>query len=368
VAADGKGELRTGLYGDIGAAKDDGSQAWKVYCLDKKTGRVRWEKTAHEGSPKVHRHTKATHANSTVAMDAERVVAILGSEGLFAFDHAGRLLWSKDLGVLDAGFFRVPEAQWGYAASPVLHEGRVIVQADLQKGSFLAAFDAATGRELWRTPRTDAPTWSTPTVHTLAGPPQIVVNGWRHAGGYDFATGAEIWKLHGRGDIPVPTPVIGDGLVYLTSAHGAASTFAVRPTAKGDVTPADGASSNEHVAWSSTKDSAYMQTPLLYGGHLYVCRDNGVLTVFDATTGAVAYQQRLGEGKTGFTASPVASGGRLFFTSEDGDVYVLKAGPAYELVATNALGEPSLATPAVSEGRIYFRTRDHLVAVGEAKK
>jgi outer membrane protein assembly factor BamB len=364
VAAAGRGDLRGGLYGDIGSAADDGAHAWKVVCLDKRTGALRWEKAAREGPPRVRRHTKSTHANSTVAMDGGHVVALFGSEGLYAFDHSGRLLWSKDLGVLDSGFFRVPEAQWAFGSSPVIHGQKLLIQADVQKGSFLAAFDVATGRELWRTPRTDVPTWSTPTVHALAGPPQVVVNGWRNMGGYDLETGREVWRLHGRGDIPVPTPVAGHGLVFLTSAHGGAGTFAVKAEVRGDASLAEGATTNQGVAWSSPRDAAYMQTPIVYGDHLYVCRDNGVLTVFDARTGQTAYQQRLGDGSTGFTASPVASGGRVYFTSEDGDVFVLKAGPVYELLSRSSLGETSLATPALSEGRIFFRTRDHVMAMG----
>ena len=364
VSATGKGELKVGLYGDIAPAQDDGAHQWKVFCLDKQSGAVRWERTAREGPPRVKRHTKSTHANSTVALDAKHVVAMFGSEGLYAYDHAGQLLWSKDLGVLDSGFFRAPEAQWGFGSSPVIHEGRLVIQADVQKGGFLAAFDVATGKELWRTPREDVPTWSTPTVHTAAGAPQVVVNGWRQMAAYDLATGRQVWRLEGRGDIPVPTPVVGGGLAFLTSAHGGAATFAVRTDAEGDVSLPPGAASSDRVAWSVEKDAAYMQTPLLYGDHLYVCRDNGVLTVFEARTGRRVYQQRLGDGSTGFTASPVASAGRVYFTSEDGDVFVLRAGPEFELLARSSLGETSLASPALSEGRLFLRARNHVVAVG----
>ncbi len=366
VSATGKGDLKVGLYGDIAPAEDDGSHQWKVYCLDKKTGAVRWERTARQGPPRVKRHTKSTHANSTVALDAKHVVALFGSEGLYAFDHSGTLLWSKDLGVLDSGFFRAPEAQWGFGSSPVIHEGRLVIQADVQKDGFLAAFDVATGKELWRTARQDVPTWSTPTIHTAAGAAQVVANGWRQMAAYDLATGRQVWRLEGRGDIPVPTPVIGKGLAFLTSAHGGSATFAVRTDAQGEISLPAGATSSDRVAWSAEKDAAYMQTPLLYGEHLYVCRDNGVLTVFDAATGRRAYQQRLGDGSTGFTASPVANGGRVYFTSEDGDVFVLRAGPDFEILARSSLAETSLSTPALSEGWLFFRAREHVVAVGTA--
>jgi outer membrane protein assembly factor BamB len=357
--------LKVGLYGDIAPVEDATVHSWKVQCLDKRTGALRWERAVHQGVPRIKRHPKATHANSSLATDGRTLVALFGSEGLHAFDLSGRPLWKKDLGVLDSGFFRVPEAQWAFGSSPVVHDGRVIVQADVQKDSFLAAFDAATGRELWRTPRADVPTWSTPTVIPGGGRAQVVVNGWKHVGGYDLQTGKEVWRMTGGGDIPVPTPVFGHGLLFVTNAHGGASpVFAVRPTATGDVSLKAGEMSNAHVAWSVPRDGAYMQTPLVYGDHLYVCKDNGVLSVFEAMTGRRVYQERLGEGSTGFTASAVAADGKVYYTSEEGEVFVLKAGPAFEVLARNPLGEVTLATPAISEGVLFFRTRGHVMAIG----
>jgi outer membrane protein assembly factor BamB len=194
-----------------------------------------------------------------------------------------------------------------------------------------------------------------------------VVNGWKHIGGYYAKTGKEIWKLRGGGDIPVPAPVVAHGLAFITHAHGPGSPiYAVRlATAKGDVTPAEGQASSEHVAWSVPRGGAYMQTPLVYGDNLYTCRDNGVLTCYRARTGERLWQERLGSGSTGFTSSPVAADGKLYFTSEEGDVYVLRAGDRFEQLAKNALGEVTMATPAISDGRIFFRTRSHLVAVGQ---
>ena len=357
-------DLKVGLYGNIDPADDQAPHRWMVMCYDKQTGTLLWERTAHTGVPKVKRHTKATHASSTLATDGRYFVAFFGSEGLHAYDMAGEPVWSKDLGVLDSGFFMVPEAQWGFASSPVIHGERVIVQADVQKGSFLAAFDLATGREIWRTPRADVPTWSTPAVYVDDRVAQVVVNGWKHIGGYDLATGREIWRMSGGGDIPVPTPFAAHGLIFITNAHGGQSPiYAVRPTARGDITLKEGEQANEHIAWSAPRDGAYMQTPLVYGDLLYVCKDNGVLGVFDAKTGRRQYQARLADGKTGFSASPVASNGRIYFTSEEGDVYVVGAGGTFEQLAVNPLGEVAMATPAISEGVLFFRTRGHLVAV-----
>ena len=166
VAQSKEEALKVGLYGDITPVDDATPLSWEVHCFDKKNGARRWSAVAHKGIPKIKRHPKGTHANSTLATDGRRLVAMFGSEGLFAYDIKGKLLWRKDLGLLESGFFQVPEAQWGFASSPVIHGDRVIVQADVLKGSFLAAFDVATGRELWRTARNDYPTWSTPTVHS----------------------------------------------------------------------------------------------------------------------------------------------------------------------------------------------------------
>ena len=361
----GNASMRLGLYGDIASVTDNTEHTWRLVCVDKRDGTPMFDTVIHRGVPIIKRHTKATHANSTLATDGTHIVAMLGSEGLFAFDMKGALKWKKDFGVLDSGFFMAPTAQWGFASSPVIHEGRVIIQADVQKNSFVGAFDLATGKELWRTARQDVPTWSTPAIHQVAGKTQVIVNGWRHMGAYDFETGAEIWKLKSAGgDIPVPVLVVGNGLVYLTSAHGpGAPVFAIKDTASGDITLPATDTTSAHIAWSHPRDGAYMMSPVLYQGLLYVSKNNGVFNVFDATTGERIYQQRLGDGTTGFTASLVAADGKIYFSSEDGDVYVVKAGRTFELLSKNPLGDYAMATPAISEGRLYFRTGKSIVAI-----
>lgn len=357
--------LRTGLYGDIASVPEDAELKWDLLALDKATGKVVWQKTLHQGKPAVKRHTKATHANSTAATDGERIAVFLGSEGLHVLDMEGKLLWKKDYGKLESSYFAAPEAQWGFASSPIFHGNKLIAGADVLKGSFIAAYDAKTGAELWKTDRDDVPTWSTPTVVTEGGAPQVVVNGFKKAAGYDLETGKLRWTLSGGGDIPVPTPIAGHGLIYLASAHGPASPiFAIKAGASGDISLPDGVSQSEHVAWSYNRGGSYMQTPLLYGDLLYVCRDAGVLTVYKAASGEQVYQQRLAGGQTGFTASGVAADGKIYYTAETGDVFVVKAGPVFELLGKGELGEQALATPAVSEGRLYFRTPGSVIAVG----
>ncbi len=366
VSSKGRDDLVVGLYGNIQPVQDDSVHTWHVYCLDRNNGKILWDKVAHEGVPAIKRHTKATHANSTAATDGKHVVAFFGSEGLHCFDMNGKLLWKKDLGRLDAGFYMVPAAQWEFGSSPIIHGDKVIVQCDVQKNSFLAAFDVKTGKEIWRTKRTDVPTWSTPTVHLSDGRKQVIVNGFRHAGGYDLETGAELWKLSRGGDIPVPTPIVGHDLIYITNAHGMlAPLYAIRTSAVGDVSLAPDQSTNDHIAWSYWRRGIYMQTPLLLGDYLYCCRDNGVLSCYNAKTGEAQYKKRLGSGSTGFTASPVAAGDHVYFTSEQGDVYILKAGSEFKLVGTQSVGEVCMATPAVVDGTLFFRTQKHVIAIGE---
>jgi len=365
VSGTDRPELKVGLYGDIGSVNDPSVHRWLIYALDTGSGKVLWEKTVHAGVPKVKRHPKATHANSTLATDGKHLVALFGSEGLYCFDLNGKLLWQKDLGVLESSYYVVPDAQWEFGSSPVIFRDKVLVQIDVLKGSYLAALNLADGRELWRTAREDVPTWGSPTVYADGTHAQVIVNGYKHAGGYDLATGAEIWRLKGGGDIPVPTPVMAHGLVFLTSAHGpAAPIYAVRLSAAGDVSLKPGETSNAHVAWSYPRDGAYMVTPVVYGDYLYSAKNNGALSCYNARTGDRLYQARLGSGTSGFTASPVAGDGKLFFASEDGDVYVVKAGPAFELLATNPMGDVCMASPALAGGVLYIRTKGQVVAIG----
>ena len=368
--------LKVGLYGEPQSAEDNEVQQWKIFCLNKKTGEILWQTTAHESAPRVPRHPKATHANCTVATDGTHLVAFFGSEGLYCYDLDGHLRWQKDLGTLkvcpmvyeDKFDTNGATLDWGFANSPVIHGGRVFIQCDAVNNGFVEALNLADGSEAWRTKRDDSGTWSTPTVCVGGARPQLIVNGWKHMGGYDLQTGAEIWRMSGGGDCPVPTPLVWHGLIFLMSAHGPRSPiYAVRTDAVGDVSLRGGASTNAHVAWSVLKGGAYMQTPLVYGDYLYTCKNDGILYCFEASTGKQMYKERLGSGGDGFTASPVASEGKLYFTSEQGAVYVVKPGASFNVIATNQMGEVCMATPAISDGTLFFRTQGHLVAVGGRK-
>jgi outer membrane protein assembly factor BamB len=364
----GKAELKVGLYGDIKSAADTDSHQWRLLAFDKATGKPVWDKLGYEGSPRTKRHPKSSHCSSTPATDGKRIVAIFGSEGLFCFDMNGNVVWKKDLGPMDSAFFAVPSAQWGFASSPVIYEDKVVVLCDVLTNSFLAVYSLSDGKELWKTPRNDVPTWGTPTITRVGDQTQILVNGWHHIGAYDFANGKEVWKLDGGGDIPVPTPIVGDGLAYFTSGHGKYRPIrGIRLDSKGEITPENVLKPNSSIAWVESHGN-YMQTPILIGGQVFACFDTGVLTCLDAKDGRSAFSERIGSGSEGFTASPVSDGRHLYVTSEQGNVYVADVSTVstnLSIIATNALGETCMASPAICDGTLFFRAREHLIAVGK---
>ena len=372
LRVEGEAELSS-LYGSQGYGrgdplKDEGVHAFLVYCLDKRTGEVLWERVAHEGVPRVKRHPKSTHANPTPACDAGHVVAFFASEGLYCYDHSGKLLWKRDLGVLDAGAPRMRTYQWGFASSPVIEGDKVLVQCDVQDQSFIAALDLESGKDVWRTDRDEDPTWCTPTVCDTGaeGRPQVIANGYKHIAGYDLETGEEIWSTSGGGDVPIPTPVVAGDLLYLTSAHGMLAPIrAIRTDARG--TFGSDPQDTPQLAWIHPRKGIYNQTPIAYEGLFYACSDGGALRCLDALSGEELYRERLGGGLTGFSGSAVVAGGKLYFSGEGGTVFVVRPGREFELLAENDLGETCLATPAVSAGVLYFRTRDHVLAVGASE-
>ncbi len=358
--------FRAGLSGDINEAEITGEYAWRIYALSKADGKILWQHEMTQGLPRAVHHFKATQANATPVTDGKVVVAMMGSEGLFCYDLAGKLLWQKDLGVIDVGWFYNPAYGWGHSSSPIIYRDRVIVQIDRYEDPFIAAYALADGRELWRTARENIPSWGTPTVFETNGHTEIVTNGSRYIRGYDADSGRELWHLAPISEITVGTPVVGHGLVFVTGGYAPVRPiYAIRPGGKGDISLAEGAESNEHIAWMSDRDGTYIPTPLLYGDHLYMTANNGALAIFEATTGERLHRARVtGRGGSAFSASPVAGAGRLYFASEDGNVYVGTAGPEYELLATNAMGEVMMATPAISGNHLFIRTLENLYAIG----
>lgn len=354
--------------GAAAASKDNVQHSWRVYALDKRTGKILWERVATEGIPRTGRHVKASQANATPVTDGRHLIVSFGSEGVYCYDLDGRLLWKKDFGPLRSGFYWDPTYEWNTASSPVIFKNLVFLQIDLVKDSYIAALDVATGKQVWRTERDEIPTWGTPLVYE--GPPrtELITQGRNALRAYDPLTGKEFWRLGGHSDVTIPTPLTWNGLIFATSGQGPIfPIYAIRPGANGDITLKDGEDSNEYVVWSKRRGGPYTPTPILYDGILYVCSSNGILAAYRAETGELLYRDRIGGKASSFTASAVAADGRLYYASEDGEVFVLKAGPKYELLATNPMGEVMMATPAISQGMMVIRMQRHVVGVGEAK-
>jgi outer membrane protein assembly factor BamB len=367
ISKSGDKTFRTGLYGDVKPVDDLSEHEWKLYALDKTSGKIVWERTAFSGTPKTRRHTKATQANSTPATDGRRVVAAFGAIGLLvAWDMNGKELWRTDIGILESGWFFDPTVQWGHSSSPIIHDNAVILQADVQKGSYIAAWDLDTGKQVWKTDRADEiPTWGTPAlVAGRSGRSELVTNGTKIRG-YDASSGKLLWTLGPNSEVTVGTPVTGHGLVFVTGGYPPVRPiYAIRPGATGDISLPRGSESSDAIAWSNMTDGTYIPTPLVYGQYLFTMNNNGIVNAYNATTGERAFRGRIGEGGA-FSASPVAADGRLYVASEDGEVYVVTAGPGLAQVAKNDMKEVIMATPAVSDGTIILRTLGHVYGIGE---
>jgi outer membrane protein assembly factor BamB len=360
-----KAGYKPGIYGDVSPVEDSSVHEWKVFCFDKNTGKLLWSKTACTGIPKIKRHPKSTHANTSIALDGEHAVAFFGSEGLYCYDFDGNLLWQKNFGVLKSIWSVMKNAEWEFASSPIIYEGTVIVQCDVLENSFVAAYDVKTGRELWKKDRDEISGWCTPNIYSYNGRTYVVLNGYKHRGAYDFKTGEEIWRMSGGGDIQIPTPIIGENLIYFNSAHGKSfPILAVRKSATGDITLKEGETSNDGVAWSHPRMGSYMHTMLLYRNKLYNVNWNGTINCLDPVSGNVLYNAKIGKSES-FVASPVASDGRIYIVSEEGIVYIIGDGDEFKLIAEIPMNDICMTAPAITEGMIYFRTQNYLYAAGK---
>ncbi len=368
TAISGRGEatFRKGLYGDGNASEDTSAHQWKVLVFDTRSGKLLWERTAYDGAPKEKRHIKSTYASSTPATDGRYVVALFGSQGIYAYDMKGRLKWKLDLGRLNAGAYDVKDYEWGTASSPIIWNELVIVQCDTQGEDFLIALNLKNGETVWKTPRDEYPSWGTPTVYPGKARSEIVTNASNFIRGYDPATGKELWRLGGSSMITAPTPVFwGELIVVASGRRPVAPIFVLRAGASGDITLPEGRTSNSHVAWNRRQRGSYMPTPIIYQGYLYVLGNAGLFDCYELESGKEIYRERIPHQGSGFSASPVAADGKIYLSSEDGDIFVIQAGPKFEVLGKNPMGEPLMATPALAGRTMFVRAEKHLFAVSK---
>lgn len=336
----------------------DRKHIFKVIALDRDTGKLLWEQTAWEGTPYDDRHRKSSYAAATPTTDGKMVYAWFGTEGLYAYDVNGKLAWKFMPGKLGT-------LGMGAATSPVLFENLVIVQADEEEGkdSFIVGLDKKTGKEVWRVPRKIQVSWATPLLINTGKRTELIASGTEAVISYDPATGKELWRSKGLESNAIPSPVAttGHDMVIVSSGYPAKIAYAVKLGASGELKDSD-------IVWKYAKGTAYVPSPILYGDYIYLLTDKGIMTCLDARTGEVKYEGGRPPVPATFTASPVAFDGKILLTSEDGDTFVVKAGPKHEVLRTNSVGEPVYASPAVADGKLFIRGEKHLYAIEQAKK
>ena len=323
--------------------------ALKVLAINAKTGKVDWERTAYEGEMWDDRHRKNTFASSTMAVDGERAYAFFESAGLYVYDLKGTLLWKKTFrdGIIKAGL--------GPGTSPILYKDLVILQCDQEMGdgSFILALNRKTGEQAWRADRTNRRSWATPLIVNTGARDEMIASGAEVVIAYDPATGQQLWKSDGTRSHPIPSPVSTKGMLFLTAGSQAKVVMAMKPGGE--------------VAWRYNKGAAYVPSPIAIGDYLYLMTDGGIMTCLDAVTGAVKYEGGRPPIPGTFFASPVSFDDKILLTSEDGDSFVIKAGPVHEVLATNTVGEAVYASPAIANNSIYIRGERHLFAIGKRR-
>jgi outer membrane protein assembly factor BamB len=330
---------------------------WMIYDFDYRTGKLRWERQVSAVPPALPKHLKNSYASETPVTDGERIYAYFAGVGLFAFDFDGKPVWSIPLAP------NKTRNNWGTGGSPAVYKGRVYLVSDNDAQSFIAAFDAKTGKQMWRVDRQEGTNWSTPYVWENAQRTEIVTTGSDLVRAYDLE-GKQLWQLKGMSSITIPTPFTSHGMLFLSSGYipePLRPTYAIRPGASGDISLAPNETSNAYIAWSSPAIAPYNPSPVVAGDTLYTLLDRGFFTAHDARTGRELYgRQRITAEASGFTSSPWAYNGKVFVLSEDGDTFVIQAGPEFKVVGKNSLGEMTLATPAIARGSLFIRTASKL--------
>jgi len=328
---------------------------FKTLCLDRDTGKILWEKTSYEGTTYDYRHKRGNYAAPTPVTDGKYVWSYFGSEGVYCYDFDGKLFWKKNLG-------NIGTMGMGVGTSPVLYENLLILLCDQEfvpKDSFITALDKKTGKEVWRVPRKIGVSWATPVIVRTPQRAELIVSGNEALISYDPATGKEIWRAAGLRSHAIATPVAGQGMVILSSGFPSKVVTAIKLGGTGDLEGTD------KIAWRYNKGTAYVPSPIFYGDYVYLMNDGGILTCLNAKTGEVVYEGGCVPIATKFYgASPVAFDGKILLTSDDGDTFVIKAGPKHEVLGQNSIGEPCRTSIAIADGKLFIRGDKHLFCIG----
>ena len=328
---------------------EDGGRRLSLLSYRRSDGKLLW-KTAAAQKGVESGHGKNGHASATPITDGELIYASFGTHGLVAMDFDGNIVWQSAVGTLDN--------YHGSAGSPIFYKDKVILYQDHQGQSWVAAFNKKNGERVWRTERNTRTGWGTPVVIRADGRDELIVSSQGNVTAYNPESGSELWTVTGNKFEVIPTPVVGHDLVFASSGR-AGPTLAIRPGGSGDVT-------DTHVVWKSPKGAPFVPSGIIVEGQLYTINDmQAIVTSFEAETGKVLFQGRLGHApKEGFSASPVVVDGKVFFTNDEGETFVLKAGPTFELLHVNRVSARTLASPALVDGRWYFRTERELICIG----
>lgn len=355
---------KKGLYfgGNRKAPADE--HRWMVYCLDWETGRLLWEKEVLRSVPASDRHLKNSYASETPVTDGQRFYVYFGNVGLFCFDFDGKLLWSKEWTPVKTRY------GWGTAASPVLHREFVIVVNDNDDQSYITALDKKTGETRWRAERAEASNWASPFVWENDARTEIVTAGTNKVRSYDL-NGKVLWEFGGMSSITIPTPFSAFGMVFISSGYvgdDLRPVYAVKPGGNGDISLKTGEASNAFVAWSQRQAASYNPSSLVYGNYYYTLLDRGFFTCHEAKTGHEVYgKQRIDPEAGAFTASPWAYNNKVFCLSEDGDAFVIQAGPEFKLLRRNRLEEMCMATPAIARDSLIIRTASQVYRIRKGR-
>lgn len=341
---------RRGPGGGAGAGRE---HRFVVMCLDRKTGKTIWERTATVATPHEGYHgTYGSFASNTPATDGKHLFAFFGSRGLYKYDLDGKLIWKKEFGPMRM------RLEFGEGTPTVLEGDTLYLKFDQEQGSYLLALDKNTGNQRWRVDRDEVSSWSPPVLITHNGKKQLIVTASSKVRSYDPATGKLIWEAAGLGTNVIPAPVTTGGIVYAMSGHRDPNLLAIKLGREGDLTGTDA------IVWTNNRGNSYTAAPVMHDGKLYFIADNGVLSCLNAATGEAYYRQQRLPKPYSFKSSPVGANGKLYLSTEDGDVVIVKMGEKFEVIATNTLtDEVFISTPAIVAGTIYLRGKNTLYAI-----